>query len=296
MMLRSNSSVPKEKLVPVCIAYNSAHHTYRFENSASGCVGTHAESSTSWVHVSTMHTSSDATGDSICVGLASEGQRTRWMMKKAQNCDVEGYQHKFSFKTMQPKLPPTIVASCLFVAETKDGGHTVMRITINTKPGSGCQKQPADEPGLQSWIMQKELSLLARRLSKSDHRLCIATASTQADGTKGVEGELVRGWRLLKDKACDHPQHNSVEKAKEGDISVTWKVHSTPKAYVPADASGTKICVCRAADGSPAKELLQYTLSQLGSCSLPRSQEDFCFRTLSGEDLIKASYLLDEPM
>ena len=36
----------EEKLVPICIGYNKQHHTYRFENSATGCIGDHKEHTT----------------------------------------------------------------------------------------------------------------------------------------------------------------------------------------------------------------------------------------------------------
>merc|ERR1739848_431375 len=110
MMLRSNTSVPQEKRFPICIGYSSKHHLYRFEDSADGCVGKHHQSGTEWVHVGTMHTSIDATGDQMCVGEADEGDRTRWIMKKAQSCDTEGYHHTFSFRAMTSKLHPVLVS------------------------------------------------------------------------------------------------------------------------------------------------------------------------------------------
>jgi hypothetical protein len=302
MILRTNSSVPEKKRVPICIGYNSQFHTYRYENDATDCVGTHSQSGTNWIHHGTMHTSVDATGEYVCVGRADDGARTRWMMKKAEKCDTSGFKHQFNFRAMQPKLTSNLVSTCIWVAKSQKGSHTLRRMSMSDK--SGCDKAPHKIPDYEEWRNVMEPALLARRLSKSDYRICAATASVDLLSAGAPDGEVgdepVKGWRLLKGEPCEEKTYKSVEKTSEGDLSVTWTVETpqnpTPvRMYSTAEAAGKQICVCRMSSGRPAKEVLQYTLADK-ECVAPRRDKEFCFHDLSGEDIVQASYLLDEPV
>jgi hypothetical protein len=90
-------------------------------------------------------------------------------------------------------------------------------------------------------------------------------------------------------------QQTTIEKVSDGEIGVTWNIQTSPKLYSPVDAAGTKLCVCKAGEDKELSERLLYTIS-VGKCEEPRPVQDFCFNALSGMDLVKASYLLDEPI
>lgn len=283
-VLRSKYSVPPEKLVPICIGYNKRLHTYRFERSETACSSTHERSGTDWEHVGTIHTSKDATGDEVCVGVASQASYTRWMVRKSSDCHEDGYTHSFSFREMSPKFQPPMTSVCLLSAKHNEGQHILTQLFV----GDACRLGVNVIPGYGQWWQSRTLTMLASRQAKTDVRLCLATARVR------VARETHTAWRIMKEKSCDQMQHSTIEKVPDGQIGVSWNVQSTPKLYSPADGAGARLCVCRASDDRALTERLLYSIS-VGKCPLDRSVQEFCFSALSGIDIVKASYLLDEP-
>lgn len=126
-VLRSKSSVPKDKAFPVCISYNTNHYTFRFENSETSCVGHEKTSGAEWVHSATFHTSRDAEGEHICVGVQWSGAATRWMMRKAERCDNGGFEHYFGFRAMSARYESPLSPACIASAKANGGKHVVQR-------------------------------------------------------------------------------------------------------------------------------------------------------------------------
>lgn len=278
-VLRSKTSVPQEKLVPICISYNSAHHVYRFENSPDGCVGVHRESSTHWVHLTTVHTTKDAQGPKMCVGILHNGPKTRWMMKRAVNCATSGFDHTFSFRAMKENIQSPFQPTCL-QRSVQEGN---LRLISNIS----CRKTAKAADGYR-W--ERDVITLATKQADTDIALCTF------DGTvKSVSESMPTYWRLFKDDACNSAQQITQEVGKEGKREVKW-LRSSSTFYLPRTATGPKLCICRpAASDQTVLEGLQFVV-HTQACAGDFEIEEFCFNTLSANEAIQASFFVDEPV
>jgi len=178
LVLRSKTSVRKEKLIPICISYRKDDHVYRFENSATGCVGEHRQSKTYWQHVTTMYTSRDARGEFLCVGVMHNGQRTHWSMRKAGDCTKDGFQHSFSFRAMTKNFDPAFVPACL-----QRGPNKTLRLKAGDADEACSLTKAAD-----GYVFVRDVLMLRRPQDKSDIALCTSEANVAREQPSSSKG------------------------------------------------------------------------------------------------------------
>jgi len=289
--LRSKTGVPKEKLVPICISYNPKLYTYRFERSEDGCIKDHYESGTSWRHAHTIHTSTDATGERLCVGVMRAGSETRWTMLKSPRCDAHGFTHLFGFAAMSTAFEPATAPGCLLEA-AGPGGQAVRRMAT----ASQCHEVPAQGPGLAAWKPAGELLFLARRHAETDVRLCLAEGAREpaegaGDGPK-APAQAARLHRAFRGDAC-HKKKLATQEPNGRKIH--WVVARDTPLYAPIDATGERYCQCQVSDGEKGKKasIAAYTWST-GGCSGKWAKKEFCIQDLSVADSLRFSLLVDE--
>jgi len=281
LALRSGSSVPREKLVPICISYNTKHYAYRFEQSEDGCIGTHQQSGTTWKHAHTIHTSSEATGEQLCVGVMLAADKTRWMMQKKPRCDAGGFSHVFTFSAMRDVFLPPLAPCCLLVMQIQPSdGKAIHRLATLEH----CQNPPVAEPGLSGWTKARDVMLLARRHSPNDVRLCPAEGAAEAEGSSRKSGRV---WRVFRGEACAKAKFTTWE---ANDRKVAWQVQQEPELYAPQHATGTQLVLC-AIQSKEAPGVL-YTWSDVECPS--KGKRELSFHDISEVDAIEYVHLIDD--
>lgn len=273
-VLRSMTSVPKDRLVPICIAYNPKVYTYRFDLSEDGCFGHHKASGTSWRHAHTIHTSKDARGDRICVGVLTAGALTRWIMKKQEKCNTVGLSHSFSFTAMAAdQYSSPFLRGCLLAARQ----GVVQRLAA----GSACTTFGAE------WSQVRELVFLATRHSPSDYRICPA----EGEGLASTNKKANRLWRAFWNTACEKPKLSIIDFSGH---KTDWTIVQDPPIFVPDDASGIYLCLCRirpATNSSKESDVFSWVE---GGCPPQGAEQELCMRDLSVMDILRFANLIDE--
>jgi len=274
--------VPKDKLVPICISYNPNYYTYRFENSEAGCVGSHS-SGTTWKHAHTIHTSKDATGEQLCVGFVLARDKTRWVMQKKPRCDSGGFTHSFSFSAMTDNFQPPLAPCCFLEARAESDQATVLRLAAPEQ----CTKPPAGEKGFSAWRVGGELTLLQRRHSKDDVRLCPAEGLAEKEPA-GASKHQSRLWRVFRGEACAKAKFVTHE--SDGH-KVHWEVQQEPQLYVPTHGRGTQFSLCRAKRKKAPGFLYTWTT---GECQGEGAHKELSFHDISAADSLKYLHLIDD--
>lgn len=282
LVLRSKTSVPEDRLVPICIAYNPKFYTYRFEQSEAGCVGLHEPSGTVWKHAQTVHTAQDAAGVKLCVGIMMAGEKTRWTVQKSVRCDSGGFTHSFSFRAMTDSFASPLASACILEAEANDGSKVVRRLA----PPGQCQIPPPVESGLQPWKVADEVVLLHRRHAPDDVRICVAEGLPEKSATDGNELGLL--WRAFHGEACT--------KAKFATTELGWKVHwqvqQEPELYVPHRATGKSFCLSSVVTEEPPG--FYYTWVKGKCVATGGSTKELSFHAISVTDALSYVHLIDD--
>mmetsp|Transcript_53825 Transcript_53825/g.149688 ORF Transcript_53825/g.149688 Transcript_53825/m.149688 type:complete len:1018 (-) Transcript_53825:80-3133(-) len=280
MVLRSSTSVPSEDAFPICIAYNEKHYTYRFDASEKGCIGEDPAMGAIWKHSHTIYTSRKAKGERLCVGVASEGPKTRWIMRKGDRCDVDGFIHKFGFSAMNADFKTPLARACITAIDLAGLG-LVRRLVV----GDACKREKDGD-----WTREKDLVLLAMHSEASSfHKICVAEGTHEVLRGNATSGAKV--WRTFRDAACDKRRLVTLD----GDpafVRTSWEINTSNALYVPPDGSGALLCHCQMARDK-ATALPYYTWTE-GDCVQPGSTKVLCFHTLTTTDIVRRTYLMDE--
>lgn len=260
-MLRSSETVKQDKLVPFCVASENSKYTYRFENSAAGCIGKHDSSGTFWEHSQTMYTTKDAEGEDMCVGYISAGPNTRWTIQKAAMCVADGASHSFSFKAMSPDhYSAPLARACLLPL----AGAGAVRLAS----GQACGQDSRDH-GL--W-------LLSGRQAASDFHLC--SAQGRREGDRAARPDLVR---VFWGDVCDRSGSTTWDSTGQ---RIEWAISKEPLAFAPDSATGPSRCLC---EMELAGGALGYSWVD-GSCK----QKELCIKFLSSADMLRFASLIDD--
>merc|ERR1711920_1097880 len=257
-VLRSMTTVNKDKLVPICVSQNLKVFTYRFENTEAGCVGSHS-SGTVWDHAFTFHSSKDALGDQICVGVQDAGANTGWLIQKGTSCNTGNYKHAFSFAAMRADqhIAP-LVHACLLSTEYSSGSSwfgssadehvRIKRIAVGTE----CKKPPPD------WKQELDLEFLARDVSSKSNWIC------------GARGEIESFWGA----PCGQSKVSTTDTNSE---TVKWSIDKELTFYVPEDASGLLLCLCHVNASNTSGNAIRLFSWFEGNC--PRKEtEEMCLK------------------
>lgn len=287
-VLRSLTTVPKEKLVPICVSMNEKVYTYRFENSEGGCVGTHS-SGTTWSHVTTLHSSKDASGDRICVGVDNSGPKTSWAIRKMKTCDFGKYKHSFGFAAMHvnqhvsPLLHACLLSNTLVAAGSEGDAQILKRLAV----GAECLSPP------KGWKQESELEFLATQWSTKDSWMCAAHG--ESDSTSGA---LL--WRFFWGAPC---KQDKLSTNDDKGSPIKWTISQEASFYVPEDAGGVLLCLCHghlSSAGAPPSRWMHAAGGSTeplfswfeGHCP-QHMAEEVCLRDLSGADILRYSYLMN---
>lgn len=284
-VLRAASSVPASDVLPICVSYNAKVYTYRFDQSETGCIGTHS-SGTVWKHAATIHTSKKAQGARMCVGIAEQGQHTRWSIMKAESCTQGSYRHVFGFYSMDAQHSAPLTSACLLLHPSG-----LRRLAV----AAACT---AASDG---WLVDRSLIFLAVRTSQKDHQICTADGVLEAESKLGVFRKAVtapsgatfigafggKAWRTFRDSVCKKHKVVTREISLSNHSRMHWSI-ATDSIFVPPDGTGPHLCHCRVLDS----ETPSYTWN-VGGCPA-HAVKELCFHELTDRDVIRYSYLLDE--
>jgi len=296
LVLRSKTSVPKDEIVPICIAYNPDSYAYRFEQSEDGCAGKHRASGVTWRHASTIHTSKDATGTRMCVGVHEAGDTTRWIMAKGDSCNKDGFTHTFSFSAMAANaFQPPLARCCLLVADsTTKGGQAVKRLAGPEQ----CSALPAQEAlALGPWKRDREVLLLARRFAPTDVQLCPAEGTAEPgkhdkEASQNASAPHSRIWRVFRGEACSKSKFFTHESDGR---KVHWSVELERPLFAASSASGPKLCLCHTQTGAQKKGGPGFTYSWAeGECRGKGAKRELSFHEMTVADALRYVHLIDE--
>eukprot|EP00927_Polykrikos_kofoidii_P039286 TRINITY_DN33703_c0_g1_i1.p1 TRINITY_DN33703_c0_g1~~TRINITY_DN33703_c0_g1_i1.p1 ORF type:complete len:981 (+),score=86.68 TRINITY_DN33703_c0_g1_i1:111-3053(+) len=299
-VLRSGKSVREEDRLPICISYNPKNHRFRFENSERGCVGYHSQSETTWAHVATINTLKSASGAIFCVGFTLKGADTFWTLKRKSRCDGEGLRHSFSFKEISRTYTSPFVSACFLVVEdaTVPRSATLSRnwTLRRFEAGSRCTTNST------GWRVEQTFKLLSTPRSGSGFRMCAAEGTHSGDSTKLSRSEATPNmWRVFHDESCI--KRTLITSANANRKKEHWTISGEPIVHVPPDASGPKFCLCDlmslAANASEGDSRIGRAVSPTftwieGDCISSGVTNILCFRMLTGMDMFRYSYLVDE--
>merc|ERR1712217_850134 len=164
--------------------------------------------------------------------------------------------------------------------------------------GSDCQLfRSHSKEGSPHWKLVKELLFFRKRESETDHRICLAEGSlTKRSLNVSSQNNIeIQSWRAFQDTACD--KHNLATREPDGK-----KIHWTmiEEFYIPHSASGDQVCLCVL---HAKKNLIRNTISSFykwsdGECKggdkgAPLTSE-LCLRSISVDDVLRVSYLIDD--
>eukprot|EP00928_Gymnodinium_smaydae_P039024 TRINITY_DN26763_c0_g1_i1.p1 TRINITY_DN26763_c0_g1~~TRINITY_DN26763_c0_g1_i1.p1 ORF type:complete len:965 (-),score=211.78 TRINITY_DN26763_c0_g1_i1:150-3044(-) len=282
LMLHHTEGIAKEDIVPLCISFNEDGYAYRFEKSERGCAAKHEDSNTKWRYAQTIHTLKKATGDRMCVGMVAAGPKTRWVIMKSERCTGVGVEHKFSFRAMEPEVAPKPFASaCILVAKGEENLVTGKRRLAHKEQCRAAMNAESSK----DWIVEHSLLLLSKRASPKDQRICAASLEKRES-----EGDKVH--RIFKDDRCKKDKVVLRNGMQKNSTKMTWSVDLSTALYTPANASGLRVCLCKAEASQSITSPFVWTTR---SCKeIPSYTKDFCFRSMTVKDMMQYVHVLDE--
>lgn len=275
-MLRSKATIPPERLLPLCIATSESDHTFRFEQTAAGCVG--QTGGKTWKHVYTLHTSKDADGEEYCVGSLSAGPKSRWSIQQGVSCNDHGFRHSFTFRSMTFKEQRSVIPICLLTARKANADPIIRRLSHGKDcPWSGGQDQ--------DWQLETEIVLLAKRHAASDHQICFASGTIMHKDDASKSRQV---FRVFYDDACKQQQVD----AEHTPMQIRWTISQSPEMFVPEKSQGDHFCLCYVPNPTVARTLPYFTWVQ-DQCP-GSSQKEMCFSALSPSETVNTVHLIDD--
>merc|ERR1712217_1020046 len=233
-------------------------------------------------------------GERVCVGILHSGEKTRWMMKRAERCDIGGFSHYFGFNAMRDDYRSPLAPACILAAEAKGrGGAIVRRLALAAECAN---RMPT--PGFSAWNRSRELTFLSERRADTDIRICSAESDNEeglshSNATNSTRGQL---FRVFEGDDCE--RRKITAELPDGG-SVQWTVSPGPSLFTAKDASGVHMCLCqkeRAFKRKSKKTLGVYHYYSWGEgeCRGKNAKKELCIYDLSASDALRYAHLIDE--